>query len=189
MSARESILGRIRALNIPDQPLPAMPVTPPFGDLSAFLMKSFEKNLCTVLEATAETLDAVIRAAHPQAGEIYSTVLGVTGNILYDPSVGPAMLGNLDLAVVRAEFAVAENGALWIGRDDLQVPAACFIGSALAVVLDRSQVVADMHAAYERVKFDRPFGVFIAGPSRTADIEQSLVIGAHGPLSMTVVLV
>lgn len=189
MSARDSILGRIRALNLPEQPLPVMPSTLPSGDCSALLMKAFERNLCTVVDATPETLEAVIRSAHPQAVEIYSTVSGFSSTIHYDPSVGPAMLGNLDLAVVRAEFAVAENGALWIGREDLQVPVACFIGSALAVVLDRSQVVADMHAAYERVKFDRPFGVFIAGPSRTADIEQSLVIGAHGPLSMTVVLV
>jgi L-lactate dehydrogenase complex protein LldG len=55
-----------------------------------------------------------------------------------------------------------------------------------------------MHAAYERLQaagqggrsiFAEPmFGAFISGPSKTADIEQALVIGAHGPRSLTVFL-
>jgi L-lactate dehydrogenase complex protein LldG len=50
-----------------------------------------------------------------------------------------------------------------------------------------------MHAAYERIETMETavgygFATFIAGPSKTADIEQSLVLGAHGPRSMTVFL-
>jgi L-lactate dehydrogenase complex protein LldG len=47
-----------------------------------------------------------------------------------------------------------------------------------------------MHQAYERLQGrEYNFGVFIAGPSKTADIEQSLVLGAHGARTMTVFLV
>lgn len=50
-----------------------------------------------------------------------------------------------------------------------------------------------MHAAYDRIAALEAaaaygFSTFIAGPSKTADIEQSLVLGAHGPISLTVFL-
>lgn len=189
MNARASILARIRALNLPEVPLPAMPAPVEGGDHLRSLLGAFERNLCTVARATAERIPEVIRELYPDAKEIFSTVPGIRGQVEYDLSAGPGALGNLDLTVVRAAFAVAENGAMWIRREDLDNPAACFIASNLVVVLDSTQVVPDMHAAYQKVQFEGPFGVFIAGPSRTADIEQSLVIGAHGPLTMAVVLV
>jgi len=99
-------------------------------------------------------------------------------------------LDNVELAVLEARFGVAENGACWITEDRMIERALPFIAQNLALVIHKKDVVATMHAAYERIgDADYGFGTFIAGPSKTADIEQSLVLGAHGPRSMTVFLV
>ena len=96
---------------------------------------------------------------------------------------------DVDLVAVAGKFGVAENGAVWIPGDGVPHTAVLFLATHLAVVLDRRDIVNNMHEAYERLSFaGRSFGTFIAGPSKTADIEQALVIGAHGPRSLTVLL-
>jgi L-lactate dehydrogenase complex protein LldG len=96
---------------------------------------------------------------------------------------------DVDLAVCPGTFGVAENGAVWISDSVVPEPALLFLAQHLVLTLDRRQIVSNMHEAYERLSFtQRSFGTFIAGPSKTADIEQSLVIGAHGPRSLTVLL-
>ncbi|SRR5690606_13472461 len=96
----------------------------------------------------------------------------------------------LDLCIVKGQFGVAENGAIWVQESDLPERVAPFICQHLAIVLEKERIVAHMHQAYLQLKFPFPgFGVFISGPSKTADIEQSLVVGAHGPKSLTVCLI
>lgn len=99
-------------------------------------------------------------------------------------------LENVDLAILNAHFGVAENGAVWITEELMGHRALPFITQHLAVVIKESSIVPTMHEAYKRIGDNRThgFGTFIAGPSKTADIEQSLVIGAHGSRSMVVFL-
>ena len=91
----------------------------------------------------------------------------------------------IDLAIIKAHFGVAENAALWITEDLMHQRVVPFICQQLAVVVSAKTLVATMHQAYDVIgEADYGFGTFIAGPSKTADIEQSLVLGAHGPKSM-----
>lgn len=102
----------------------------------------------------------------------------------------PHSLENVDLAIIRAHFGVAENAALWITEDLMQQRVVPFICQQLAVVVSKNEILATMHDAYARIgEAEYGFGAFIAGPSKTADIEQSLVLGAHGPKGMTVFLI
>jgi L-lactate dehydrogenase complex protein LldG len=92
---------------------------------------------------------------------------------------------NVDVAIIKAHFGVAENAALWITEDLMHQRAVPFICQQLAVVVSAKTLIATMHQAYDIIgDADYGFGTFIAGPSKTADIEQSLVLGAHGPKSM-----
>ena len=93
-------------------------------------------------------------------------------------------LKDIDLAVVKGNFAVAENGAVWMKNESNRHRALYFIAQNIVTVLDESDILNNMHEAYTKINFeDNGYGVFISGPSKTADIEQSLVIGAHGPKS------
>lgn len=101
----------------------------------------------------------------------------------------PHTLEDIELTVTSAHFAVAENGAVWVTEDLIKQRVLTFICQHLAVVVDVKNIVPTMHEAYQKIGNDvYGFGTFIAGPSKTADIEQSLVLGAHGPRSMTVFL-
>ena len=101
----------------------------------------------------------------------------------------PHGLENVALTILKGHFGVAENGAVWITDDLIGDRALPFICEHLAVVIHASDILPSLHEDYERIdKSNYNFGTFIAGPSKTADIEQSLVLGAHGPKSMTVFL-
>ena len=106
---------------------------------------------------------------------------------MLDDKLDPHFLENIEVAVVKALFGVAENGAVWLTEEEMKIRALPFICQHLAVVLNRKEIVHNMHQAYAEINNNLyNFGVFIAGPSKTADIEQSLVLGAHGPKTMTV---
>jgi L-lactate dehydrogenase complex protein LldG len=112
------------------------------------------------------------------------------GNVDLGAVSDPHQLEGLDVAILDGEFAVAENGAVWIDGAKLPHRALFVITEHLVLVVPARELVSDMHKAYTRLAAQPPgYGVFISGPSKTADIEQSLVIGAQGARSCTVFLV
>jgi L-lactate dehydrogenase complex protein LldG len=94
---------------------------------------------------------------------------------------------DVELTILRSNLGVAENGALWLTETDMNVRVLPFISQHLAVVISNNDLVPTMAQAYAKIgNADYGYGAFISGPSKTADIEQSLVIGAHGPRSLSV---
>lgn len=120
-----------------------------------------------------------------------STVDGIGSPTLDLEAISdPHELEEVDFAVFSGDLAVAENGAVWGTDETLKHRVLYFIPQHMALVVPRAGLVQNMHQAYQQLAFNqRRFGVFISGPSKTADIEQSLVIGAHGPRSHIVFLV
>jgi L-lactate dehydrogenase complex protein LldG len=132
---------------------------------------------------------SAIQTQHPGNKAIYSPIPEVqdlTGQAKQEQIDGHD-LANVEVGIVKAHFAVAENGAVWLTDDQLGNRALPFICQHLAVVVDEHNVLPTMHDAYARnAGHQYSYGAFIAGASKTADIEQSLVLGAHGPRSMMV---
>ena len=99
-------------------------------------------------------------------------------------------LNGTDVGIVRGQIGVAENGCIWIPQT-MKEKAMLFISEYLVIFLDRDGIVDNMHEAYDVIEMDPRynFGTFISGPSKTADIEQALVMGAQAARGVTVVLI
>ena len=106
---------------------------------------------------------------------------------LISASADPHSYDDIELAIIKAHFSVAENGAVWLTEEVMGQRIIPYICQHLAVIVDAESIVPTLHEAYEKIGAGNyEFGAFIGGPSKTADIEQALVLGAHGPLTMTV---
>ncbi|MDB5388063.1 MAG: hypothetical protein JWM11_3709 [Planctomycetaceae bacterium] len=192
MTSRQEILSTIRQHLIPAATLPDLnrnwisyPDKPrQFADL----VQSVGGRCVAVPNLAAAQADLAATDIAKKAKKVFSSVPGVgAGNVDLERVEDPHQLEDLDLAVLFGEFAVAENGAVWVTGQNLKQRVVYFITQHLVLVVARDQILDNMHQAYERLSFEQPgFGVFISGPSKTADIEQSLVIGAHGARSLTV---
>jgi L-lactate dehydrogenase complex protein LldG len=138
------------------------------------------------LEAALRALPEAARAAR-----IYSAHPGFAGaHFEPDELAQPRRLAGLELAVLPGVLGVAESGAVWVDAGALPQRAVLWLAEHLVLALPAADLVPQLHAAYARLRFEGPgFGVFVAGPSKTADIEQALVVGAQGPRSTTVMLV
>ena len=175
-------------------------VTIPEIDLNLFaekldVIETFKSNVQLVggnlrEMSQKEELDTVITALYPKAQRIVSQIPGSNlGNVSITKETDPNSLENIDLAIIKGEFGVAENGAIWISDNQFPVRVLPFITNDLVLVLSKEDVCLHMHDAYKKIASrERSFGLFISGPSKTADIEQCLVIGAQGAMSLTVVL-
>ena len=191
MSAREDILARIRKNQPAPTPLPAVPTFD--GAAAVSLLERFKAGVVRmggkVVEAREGALDALMRSLHPDARIVCSATDEVHGTHPLDPARPPAELDGVDVGVVRAVFGVAETGSVWLTGAQFKVNALGFLSQHLVVLLDPARIVVNMHHAYrERAQFDAPYGVFMTGPSATADIEGVLIHGAQGIRSLTVVI-
>ena len=146
------------------------------------------------LRREVERLTAELGAART----ISAVPAAAEGTIGWESIDEPHDLADVDLAIMSGELAVAENAAVWVSDDGVSQRSAYFLAQHVVLVVPARRLVHNMHEAYAWLAansgdgklFGAPgFGAFISGPSKTADIEQSLVIGAHGARSLHVLLV
>src|SRR5262249_25171206 len=101
----------------------------------------------------------------------------------------PHALNDVDVGVVRSPLGVAEAGAVWLTQGELVVNALGVLSQHLVVLLDPAAIVDTMHDAYGHIDLTAsPYGVFLAGPSATGDVEGGIIHGAQGGRSLTVLL-
>lgn len=186
-SARERILAATRANHFEATPLPTVPQFAGDNSVERFteVLRGIGGQILRV--PAGQPLAEVVQRLFPVAGPLASPLL--PASISIDEQTPTAVLDTVDVAVLGGIFGVAENGCVWVPEENMLHRALPLITQHLVLVLSEQHIVANMHEAYARVQDIGGYGMFIAGPSKTADIEQSLVIGAHGARSLTVLLV
>lgn len=189
--SRDSILAAVRAHQGEPAPLPSLPSFPSFPSLLTRFKTVLEQVGGSWTErAPGIDLGEILSSHYPAARHIVSAVNEPpesTFPIAVDTP--PTDLVQVQLAIVRGRVGVAENAAIWVGDEQLPHRALPFVAEHLVLLLSTSALVPDMHAAYAALGGrQQGYGVFISGPSKTADIEQALVIGAQGPRSLLVIL-
>jgi len=193
VSARDAILQAVRAAR--PQPIALPDIDATRSRFSVDETDVFHRFLAAaraggadIVEGQRAALARLVQSAAPEASRVISEIPSVPSTMPH--SLNSQTLASLELFVCEAVLGVAENGSVWLPLSRLGSRAAAFLAEHVIVALDQSAIVPDLHAAYEQIDVAaEAFGAFVAGPSKTADIEQSLVIGAHGPKRLTLILV
>lgn len=191
MSSRDEILSAIRRntkqkFDYPTWELKAITYD---NIVDKFCSISREVGGDAVVLGAGEDYNDVVRKHYPDAKRIASVLPDATCATLNPDRVEtPQELDGIDIAIVEGAWGVAENGAVWIPQT-VKHRVLYFIPEILVILLERNHLVNNMHEAYARIKSDPYcYGTFISGPSKTADIEQALVKGAHGARETLVIL-
>jgi L-lactate dehydrogenase complex protein LldG len=191
VSARDDLLASIRK-NRPQvtRPLPDVPLFD--ARLPASLLSEFKENLermggLFLDPPAAGDVLAPVRTKIAGAKVVCSTVPEIAGNRDIAAVREPGELADVDFAIVRAAFAVAETGSVLLSDSELRVNAVAYLAQHLIVLLDPADIVVNIHHAYRRPEFrSRRYAAFHTGPSATADIEGVLIHGAQGVRSLSV---
>lgn len=180
MSSKDSILASIRRHTgarheMPELTLEAITYADKLATFSEVLAGAGGK---AIELKPGEDVNEVIRREFPEAKRIASNLKEITCSTFNpDELTDPRELNGTDVSVVEGSFGVAENAAVWLPRQ-VRYKGLYFISNALVILLDKTQLVHTMNEAYRRTAtMDYDYGVFMSGPSKTADIEQALYSG------------
>lgn len=202
--ARSEILSRIRKA-LRDAPSVALPPAGPVPEAGAY-REALARDLPFVREAEAVGV-RVHRATREDLPEVVVEILRACGARRVALSEeweglgerlreagfavgGPQTAQEADAGITGAAFGLAETGTLVVpsrggGRVTSLLP------PVHVAILGEDRILPDLDALFARIRTEElPAAVtLITGPSRTADIEQTLTPGVHGPGTVHVVLV
>lgn len=191
MSSRDQILATIAKNKPKPAPLPEdkapMAAAEGLSEIFSEVAVSIGSKVFPVKDYSEA--EKILAREFPEAGRVVSAIneFKVPSATVVQAAENPHSLENTDLAILPGLLAVAENSAIWITEKQMSHRVLPFICQHLVLVIREADIVRNMHEAYQKIRsMEAGYGVFIAGPSKTADIEQSLVLGAHGPRSLRI---
>lgn len=119
---------------------------------------------------------------------------GLAGVELVDSRAERSALLDAELGLTSAQWGIAETGTLVLVSESERHRLASLLPPIHVALLRRSAILGSLGQALERLRGDDVAAIsraltFITGPSRTGDIELTLVVGVHGPKELHVILI
>ena len=201
MSSREEILQRLRdnthlTFEKPDINITGIQYPDPVAQFVEMATTAGGARVVQVHDG--DDLNEKIHEVYPDAKVISSNIPEIIAQLNPDKVEAAQDLDGTDVGVIQGQLGVAENACIWVPQT-MKERAICFISENLVILVSRRNIVNNMHEAYRQIRFpgeessldtqhEYGFGTFISGPSKTADIEQSLVYGAQAARSVTIFL-
>lgn len=195
MSSKDLILGTLRknvreTYDMPDLSFKKLTFDDPVAEFIKQVTTTAGAKLVEI--KPGDDINAKIREAYPDAKVIASNLPGIDAQKNPDEVTEAQELDGTDLGVIEGGVACAENACVWVPMN-MKQKAICFISEFLIIFVSKKNIVSNMHDAYKALEqmsetSKYGFGTFISGPSKTADIEQSLVYGAQAACGVTIFL-
>jgi L-lactate dehydrogenase complex protein LldG len=208
MSARDSILGRIGKALERSEPAeieahlaahPRGPMPPRPDDLTARFKERALQLSSDILEAASIADVPALLAGYlkerglPSQGVCWPALASLEWSAAgLDIQARPA--NGQDLVGITGAFcAIAETGTLMMLSGPETPASVSLLPETHFAILETGRIVAAMEDTWDLLRNEYqcpPRAInFISGPSRTADIEQTVTLGAHGPYRVVVILV
>src|SRR5690606_23988315 len=132
-----------------------LPEIPVFSS-SIDLLKQFQESLVsnggtTFVVQALEEVNTYLKEHYSSELKICSGLPEVLGNIAFDAIEDPHLLEDVHVAVLQGEWAVAENGAIWLSDEVLGARVLPFITQHLVVILSKQKIVSNMHEVYDKI--------------------------------------
>ncbi|OHX63904.1 LutC/YkgG family protein [Flammeovirga pacifica] len=185
MSSKSSIIDAIRNIEKEEVHLPRIPYFEGLSyDSTAFFLDMLQRLGVEVIQGNSiEDIPYYLQEREFDSKKIFTQF----SELPYRKTLKHGQLESIQLSILNGKVAVAENGAIWVTDERLSNRALTVIGEHLLIAISKRNLVWNMHEAYANISIhEHGYGMFISGPSKTADIEQSLVKGAHGSKSLIV---
>lgn len=216
MSAREAILGRLRSTSIPDKPelpdvngwyTPRQRLEDPPARI-ARLRVALEASHTEVHDTTESAWPALLARLASAKGlrkmligtnTKHGATLEASGPagleiVRYEKSFDEwryALFDEIDASLTLARGAIAETGSLILWPSAEEPRLMSLVPPVHFVVLDVENIHADLYSTMQAQGWEKSLptnALLISGPSKTADIQQTLAYGAHGPRELVVLL-
>jgi L-lactate dehydrogenase complex protein LldG len=206
MNSREEILNKVRAAQKDPQAVGDWDFPADTADLE----RKFTEALIDVKGETVAVKN--LEAFWSTLGSLITELNATRGVYNLDPPLGQTLLKTripevewreavgdhesirrscleADVGLTVAPFALAETGTIGVTSGNKHSRLVSLLPEVHIALLPRDRLLPDL-IAWERVRPRRLPAqlVLVSGPSKTADIEQTLVVGAHGPKRFIVLI-